>query len=69
MVTVFPHFEWRFSSLQDLHHTYYEPLSRVASSIEEILEGPPAKKLLFMTDPSIVDGQLRPYWTVCLPSR
>ncbi|BDA50944.1 probable endoribonuclease YbeY at N-terminal half [Coccomyxa sp. Obi] len=55
--------------LQDLHHTYYEPLARVASSVEEILEGPPAKKLLFMTDSSIVDGQLRPHWTAALEGK
>jgi len=50
--------------MQDLHQTYYEPLARVVSSLEDIVEGPPVKKLLFMIDPTIVDGQLRPHWTV-----
>ncbi|EIE27200.1 HAD-like protein [Coccomyxa subellipsoidea C-169] len=55
--------------LQDLHQTYYEPLARVASSLDEILAGPPVKKLLFMTDPSIVDRQLRPHWEAALEGR
>ncbi len=43
---------------------YYEPLARVAQSLEEIVQGPPVKKLLFMTDPRIVDAQLKPDWGV-----
>lgn len=50
--------------LQELHERYYEPLPDVASSLAELLDGPPVKKLLFMTDPAIVDGQLKPFWEV-----
>ena len=32
--------------------------------MEDILAGPPVKKLLFMTSPSIVNGRLKPDWAV-----
>lgn len=47
---------------QELHHRYYEPLARIASSVEEIVNGPPMKKLLFMTDPAAIDSEFRPLW-------
>ena len=43
---------------------YYEPLARVASSVEEVVSGPPLRKLLFMTSPHVVDRHLRPHWEV-----
>lgn len=43
---------------------YYEPLARVAKTLEEIINGPPVKKLLFMTEPGVVDTQLKPDWGV-----
>ncbi len=33
-------------------------------TLEDILAGPPVKKLLFMTSPSIVNGRLKPDWAV-----
>lgn len=52
--------------LEELHHRYYEPLARVAGSLEEVLCGPPLRKLLFMTHPRVVDGQLKPHWSSAL---
>ncbi len=43
---------------------YYEPLARVVPSLSDILEGPPVKKLLFMTDAARIDATLRPHWKV-----
>ena len=50
--------------LQALHDVYYEPLAQVMPSLDTILQGPPVMKLLFMTDPKIVDAKLKPDWTV-----
>ena len=47
---------------QELHQRYYEPLARIAGSLDEIVQGPPMKKLLFMTDPAVIDTQLKPLW-------
>ena len=52
--------------LQALRDVYYEPLARVMPSMDAILQGPPVMKLLFMTDPSIVDTKLKPDWQVIL---
>lgn len=30
-------------------------------------QGPPVKKLLYMTTPAVVDGQLLPHWRAALP--
>ena len=43
---------------------YYEPLAKVMPSLDAILQGPPVMKLLFMTDPQVVDAKLKPDWTV-----
>ncbi|KAG2488445.1 hypothetical protein HYH03_012952 [Edaphochlamys debaryana] len=48
--------------LEELHYTYYEPLAQVVPSIDALLAGPPVCKMLFMTDPATVSGQLTPYW-------
>ena len=47
---------------QELHTRYYEPLARIAPSLEDILQGPPVKKLLFMTDPAVINSDLKPQW-------
>ena len=52
--------------LQALKDVYYEPLAKVMPSVDTILRGPPVMKLLFMTDPAIVDGKLKPDWQVML---
>lgn len=51
--------------LQELHSRYFEPLSEVAPSLQALLAGSPVKKLLFMTDPAVVDARLKPHWQVC----
>ena len=33
-------------------------------SVDAILDGPPVMKLLFMTDPKVVDAKLKPDWQV-----
>ena len=50
--------------VQALHDVYYEPLAQVMPSLNTILQGPPVMKLLFMTDPKIVDAKLKPDWSV-----
>lgn len=50
--------------MQELNDVYYEPLAEVLPSVEAILQGPPVMKLLFMTDPRIVDSKLKPDWQV-----
>ena len=50
--------------MQELHQRYYEPLARIAPSLEEIVQGPPMKKLLFMTDPAVIENDLKPLWEV-----
>jgi len=47
--------------LEELHTTYYEPLPKVVGSIGEVLSGPPVKKMLFMSDPEYVRGELQPF--------
>ena len=49
---------------QALKDVYYEPLAQVMPSVDAILAGPPVMKLLFMTDPKIVDAKLKPDWQV-----
>ena len=46
-----------------MHHRYFEPLARVEDSIERLVELE-VKKLLFMTDPAVVDSRLKPHWQV-----
>ena len=54
-------------SLQELHYRYYEPLCREVQSLDELLQGPPIKKLLFMTDAGKISSEHEPYWTVSNP--
>lgn len=54
------------ASMQELKDVYYEPLAKVLPSVDDILAGPPVLKLLFMTDPKIVDSKLKPDWQVLL---
>ena len=49
---------------QALRDVYYEPLAQVMPSVDAILNGPPVMKLLFMTDPNVVDAKLKPDWQV-----
>ncbi len=49
---------------QALRDVYYEPLAQVMPSVDAILNGPPVMKLLFMTDPKVVDAKLKPDWQV-----
>ena len=52
------------ATVQALKDVYYEPLAEVLPSVDSILAGPPVMKLLFMTDPKIVDSKLKPDWQV-----
>jgi hypothetical protein len=45
---------------------YYEPLAHQHSSLDDLLSGPAVRKLLFMADPSVVDGLLKPHWGAAL---
>lgn len=45
---------------------YYEPLAHQHSSLDYLLSGPAVRKLLFMADPSVVDGLLKPHWGAAL---
>jgi hypothetical protein len=53
--------------VQALRDVYYEPLAQVMPSVDAILNGPPVMKLLFMTDPKVVDAKLKPDWQVATP--
>ena len=46
----------------ELHERFYEPLATVAPSVEHIVQGPPMRKLLFMTNSHVVSDVLKPYW-------
>ncbi|GAB4817962.1 hypothetical protein N2152v2_005008 [Parachlorella kessleri] len=48
--------------IEELHHRYYEPLAQVVPSVDDVLQGPPLRKLLFMTQPHVVDTHLKPHW-------
>mmetsp|Transcript_20617 Transcript_20617/g.62091 ORF Transcript_20617/g.62091 Transcript_20617/m.62091 type:complete len:408 (+) Transcript_20617:193-1416(+) len=48
--------------LEELHYRYFEPLSDVVPSLAELEAGPPVKKMLFMTDPSVISGKVAPHW-------
>ncbi len=50
-------------TLQELHARYYEPLAAVKPSADALLEDT-VRKLLFMTDPALVDGEIKPFWEV-----
>ena len=50
--------------LQELHEVYWEPLAQPQNSLQAILEGPPVKKLLFMTDASRIASAVLPHWEV-----
>lgn len=50
--------------VQALRDVYYEPLAQVMPSVDAILNGPPVMKLLFMTDPKVIDAKLKPDWQV-----
>lgn len=49
--------------LRELHDRYYEPLASVAPSLDELLAGPPVKKLLFMADEARILGEVAPFWS------
>lgn len=36
------------------------------ASIDEVMRGPPLRKLLFMTRAEVVDGHLKPHWRAAL---
>lgn len=52
--------------LVELHTRYYEPLAQEFNTIEDLLSGPSVRKLLFMADPTVVDGLLKPHWGAAL---
>lgn len=45
---------------------YYEPLAAELSSVEQLLSGPAVRKLLFMTQPELVEGLVKPHWSQAL---
>ena len=52
--------------IQLLHDRYYEPLAAVAPSVEAVLQGPPVRKLLFMTAAEHVASVVKPQWDALL---
>eukprot|EP00241_Pyramimonas_parkeae_P002343 CAMPEP_0114241078 /NCGR_PEP_ID=MMETSP0058-20121206/9445_1 /TAXON_ID=36894 /ORGANISM="Pyramimonas parkeae, CCMP726" /LENGTH=529 /DNA_ID=CAMNT_0001353589 /DNA_START=221 /DNA_END=1810 /DNA_ORIENTATION=+ len=55
--------------LDELHEKYYEPVSEVVPSIQELMDGPPVNKLLYCAEPTTVDNVLRPHWELRVASR
>lgn len=43
-------------------HRYYEPLAKVVRSVDQIVGGPPVKKILFMSTPEVIQNELTPIW-------
>lgn len=54
--------------LEELHTVYHEPRP-TALSLDQILAGPPVRKLLFMTTPETLTTSLAPFWREALGSR
>lgn len=52
----------RVAVLQELHDRYYEPYAEEKGSTAAILQGPPVKKLLYMTAADIVTSKIIPHW-------
>jgi len=52
--------------LVELHTRYYEPLAQEFNTVEDLLTGPSVRKLLFMAEPAVVDGLLKPHWGAAL---
>lgn len=55
---------WASPELDELHWRYHEPRAAVLPSAEAIARGHAVHKLLFMTEPEIVDTKLKPDWEV-----
>lgn len=52
--------------VRELHSRYYEPLARECSSVEQLLQGPAVRKLLFMAAPSVIETDVRRHWAAAL---
>ena len=50
--------------VQELHEVFWEPKAAVLPSLQALLEGPPVKKLLFMTDAARIASATLPHWQV-----
>ena len=50
--------------MQELHEVFWEPKAAVQPSLETVLEGPPVKKLLFMTNAARIASTTLPHWQV-----
>lgn len=56
--------------LEELHQRYYEPLASVAPGVEDLLSGPPVRKLLFMSnDAGLIRSNVLPHWSSAFASR
>ena len=51
--------------MQELHEVYWEPLAEPQRNLQALLDGPPVKKLLFMTNAARISSSVLPYWQVC----
>lgn len=51
--------------VRELHTRYYEPLADIVD-LEAILQGPPVRKILFMTDARVVQQELKPHFDAAL---
>ena len=49
---------------QELHEVFWEPKAAVLPSLGALLEGPPVKKLLFMTHAARIASATLPHWQV-----
>lgn len=43
---------------------YWEPLAEPQRNLQALLDGPPVKKLLFMTDAARISSAVLPHWQV-----
>ena len=54
----------KLGAVQELHEVFWEPKAAVLPSLETVLEGPPIKKLLFMTNAARIASTTLPHWQV-----
>ncbi|CAD7700586.1 unnamed protein product [Ostreobium quekettii] len=55
--------------VKTLHSVYYEPLAKVASHPDEIVDGPPLKKLIFLADAQRIEEAVKPKWQESVKGR
>lgn len=48
--------------VEELHSRYYEPLAKLLDTVDEVLSGPPLRKLLFMASEDRIEMHVKVHW-------